>query len=137
MGAEVVIKESFIDVFFDLVYGGGWARAKRHSHREAEFEGLLQGDNSPTKVISLGRDVPIKREATHSESFASSLGCTRVGDIDFETRLASYSDDGLNTINTNSRKMLKEERRRSKDDAWVDILVASHSRRAGNQDAKH
>jgi len=32
--------------------------------------------------------------------------------------------------------MTKEERRRSKDDAWVDILVASHSRRAGNQDAE-
>jgi hypothetical protein len=32
--------------------------------------------------------------------------------------------------------MTKEERHRSKDDAWVDILVASHSRRAGNQDAE-
>jgi len=32
--------------------------------------------------------------------------------------------------------MMKEERRRSKDDAWVDILVASHSRRAGTQDAE-
>jgi hypothetical protein len=168
------------------------------NHREAEFEGLLQGDNSSTKVISLGRDGPVKREVTHSESFASPFRRTRaedissplfVGsredttprastpvvpptpapatttkrrfrlptglplspnaprtsgltpsqaeDIDFETRLASYSDDELNSINTNSRKMSKEERRRSKDDAWVDILVASHSRRAGNQDAEH
>jgi hypothetical protein len=32
--------------------------------------------------------------------------------------------------------MTKEERRRSKGDAWVDILVASHSRHAGNQDAE-
>jgi len=24
----------------------------------------------------------------------------------------------------------------TKDDAWVDVLVASHSRRAGNQDAE-
>jgi len=32
--------------------------------------------------------------------------------------------------------MTKEERRRSKDDAWVDILFASHSRRTGNQDAE-
>jgi hypothetical protein len=32
--------------------------------------------------------------------------------------------------------MTKEERRRSKDDAWVDILVASHSRHPGNQDAE-
>lgn len=167
------------------------------NHREAEFEGLLQGDSSSTKVISLGRDGPVKREVTHSESFASSLRRTRaedissplfVGsredttprastpvvpptpppattskrrfrlptglpltpnsrtsgltpsqaeDIDFETRLASYSDDELNSINTNSRKLSKEERRRSKDDAWVDILVASHARRAGTQDAEH
>jgi hypothetical protein len=50
--------------------------------------------------------------------------------------LASYSDDELNNLNANSRTLSKEERRRSKDDAWVDILVASHSRRAGNQDAE-
>ena len=33
--------------------------------------------------------------------------------------------------------MSKEERRQSKDDAWMNILVASHSRRAGNQDTEH
>ena len=164
------------------------------NYREAEFEGLLQGNNSSTKVISLGRDGPVKREVTHSEGFGSAMspvsrrarpedissplfvglredttprpstpaappapaptskrrfrlpltpsgrtsGLTpsQAEDIDFETRLASYSDDELNSINTNSRKLSKEERRRSKDDAWVDILVASHSRRAGNQDAE-
>jgi hypothetical protein len=31
--------------------------------------------------------------------------------------------------------MTKHERRASKDDAWVDILVANHSRRTGNMDA--
>ena len=58
-------------------------------------------------------------------------------DIDFQTRLASYSDDELNSLNTSNmrKKQSKHERRRSKDDAWVDILVASHSRRATNQDA--
>jgi hypothetical protein len=58
-------------------------------------------------------------------------------DIDFETRLASYSDDELNSLNTSymCKKQSKHEWRRSKDDAWVDILVASHSRRATNQDA--
>ncbi|KAN0129056.1 hypothetical protein V8E53_013206 [Lactarius tabidus] len=57
-------------------------------------------------------------------------------DIDFETRLASYSDDELNSLNTTNMrsKLSKHERRRSKDDAWVDILVASHSRRATDQD---
>jgi len=59
-----------------------------------------------------------------------------VEDVEFEMCLASYSNDELNSINTNSRKMTKEERRRLKDDAWVDILVASHSRCAGNQDAE-
>ncbi|KAI0271985.1 hypothetical protein BGY98DRAFT_1108804 [Russula aff. rugulosa BPL654] len=253
MGAEVVIEESFVDVFCDLIYGGGWINIGREeidrecnwalvefkslpmsrstisgstdprtsstvflfeefvpleyrqqlsagvqskrtitsffspgkskqwkqaptlngrpyvvghvprglNHREAEFEGLLQGDNSSTKVISLGRDGPVKREVTHSESFAPSLTRrTRAEDIssplfvgprDDTTPRAStpaipppvppsrlhYSDDELNSSNTNSRKMSKEERRRSKDDAWVDILVASHSRRAGNQDAEH
>ena len=29
MGAEVVIKESFIDVFCDLVYGGNWINIGR------------------------------------------------------------------------------------------------------------
>jgi hypothetical protein len=167
------------------------------NYREAEFEGLLQGNNSSTKVISLGRDGPVKRDISHSEGFGSStspvsrrtrpedissplfvgsredttprpstpapppvpqvpastskrrfrlpltpntrtsgLTPSQAEDIDFETRLASYSDDELNSLNTNSRKLSKEERRRSKDDAWVDILVASHSRRAGNQDAE-
>jgi hypothetical protein len=66
----------------------------------------------------------------------SGLTPSQAEDIEFETRLASYSDDELNSLNSNSRKLTKEERRRSKDDAWVDILVASHSRRAGNQDAE-
>ena len=171
--------------------------------REAEFEGLLRGNNSSTKVISLGRDGPVRREIPHPGSGPTSssqsphtrpeissplfvapreettprpstpliqpstqagiqgtgngtkrrfrlptglprsphprtsgLTPSQAEDVEFETRLASYSDDELNSMNTNSRKMTKEERRRSKDDAWVDILVASHSRRAGNQDAE-
>ena len=174
--------------------------------REAEFEGILRGNNSSTKVISFGRDGPVKRDVTHPEGGlggpsqsppssrtrpdisspllvapreeitprpstpaiqtgtqpavqgtgitnkrrfrlptglprsphprTSGLTPSQAEDVEFETRLASYSDDELNSINANSRKMTKEERRRSKDDAWVDILVASHSRRAGNQDAE-
>ncbi|KAF8258940.1 hypothetical protein EI94DRAFT_1066976 [Lactarius quietus] len=297
MGTEAVIEEAFVDVFCDLVYGGGWMDIERDdidrecnwaliefkslplarttisggtdprtattvflfeefvpleyrqqlsagvqnkrtlasffspgktkqwkqattlngrpyvvghvprglNSREAEFEGLLRGNTSSTKIISLGRDGPVKRDVTHSEaisarSMSSSTapppsamltpnrnarpeglssplfagareGALRPGtpttpsgtatkrrfrlpstltpnsrtsgltpseaeDIDFETRLASYSDDELNSVNTNMRKQSKHERRRSKDDAWVDILVASHSRRAANQDAE-
>lgn len=58
--------------------------------------------------------------------------------VDFETRLASYSDDELNE--SSSMKALspaeKQERRMSRDDAWVDILVAAHSRRMGSQEAE-
>ncbi|KAH8995933.1 hypothetical protein EDB92DRAFT_1942827 [Lactarius akahatsu] len=278
MGTEAVIEESFVDVFCDLVYGGGWMDIEREevdrecnwtliefkslpiarstvsggtdprtsttvflfeefvpleyrqqlsagattlngrpyvvghvprglNSREVEFEGLLRGNNSSTKIISLGRDGPVKRDVTHSDAFTSrsqapavppssalltpvatrtprpedissplfvahreaanlrpSTPTTPAGsatkrrfrlpstltpnsrtsgltpsvaeDIDFETRLASYSDDELNSINTNMRKLSKHERRRSKDDAWVDILVASHDRRATNQDAE-
>ena len=56
-------------------------------------------------------------------------------EIDFETWLASYSDDYLNSLNTNMRKRSKHQRRRSRDDAWVNILVACRSRRVSNQDA--
>lgn len=56
--------------------------------------------------------------------------------VDFETRLASYSDDELNNMTSSSAgERDREERRRSKDDAWVDILVATHGRRMGGQDA--
>ncbi|KAG1748080.1 hypothetical protein EDB19DRAFT_1893817 [Suillus lakei] len=56
--------------------------------------------------------------------------------VDFETRLASYSDDELNNMTSSSAGGGdREERRRSKDDAWVDILVSTHSRRMGGQDA--
>ncbi|KAH8988261.1 hypothetical protein EDB86DRAFT_3065602 [Lactarius hatsudake] len=286
MGTEAVIEESFVDVFCDLVYGGGWMDIEREevdrecnwtliefkslpiarstvsggtdprtsttvflfeefvpleyrqqlsagvqnkrtlasffspgktkqwkqattlngrpyvvghvprglNSREVEFEGLLRGNNSSTKIISLGRDGPVKRDApavpppsvlltpvanrTRPEDISSPLfvahreaaplrpstPTTPAGsatkrrfrlpstltpnsrtsgltpsvaeDIEFETRLASYSDDELNSINTNMRKLSKHERRRSKDDAWVDILVASHERRATNQDAE-
>jgi hypothetical protein len=42
---------------------------------EEEFEGLLRGNNSSTKMISLSRDGPVKREVTHLEGahFGSSL----------------------------------------------------------------
>lgn len=55
--------------------------------------------------------------------------------VDFETRLASYSDDELNNV-TSSSTGDKEARRRSRDDAWVDILVATHNRRMVGQEAE-
>ncbi|EPQ53330.1 hypothetical protein GLOTRDRAFT_117311 [Gloeophyllum trabeum ATCC 11539] len=54
--------------------------------------------------------------------------------VDFETRLFAVSDDELNSMTSGRRA--KEERRRSKDDAWVDILITSSSRRLGDQAAE-
>lgn len=53
--------------------------------------------------------------------------------VEFETRMASYSDD------ENSRdepEDIKQKRRESNTDAWVDILVGSQNRRMGGQDAE-
>ncbi|KAG1745102.1 uncharacterized protein EDB91DRAFT_1220686 [Suillus paluster] len=56
--------------------------------------------------------------------------------VDFETRLASYSDDELNNSSSaGESRRDRDERRRSKDDAWVDILVATHNRRLSGQEA--
>lgn len=51
--------------------------------------------------------------------------------IDFDARPASLSDDDLLGGGRD-----KHGRRRSRDDAWVDILVATNNRRMGGQDAE-
>ncbi|OJA17851.1 hypothetical protein AZE42_08897 [Rhizopogon vesiculosus] len=57
--------------------------------------------------------------------------------VDFETRLASYSDDELNNVTSSSTgERDNEAKRRSRDDAWVDILVATHHRRMVGQDVE-
>ncbi|KAL1942286.1 hypothetical protein VTO73DRAFT_6350 [Trametes versicolor] len=53
---------------------------------------------------------------------------TEYDPVEFDTRLASFDDEEL------GKK--KHNRRRSKDDAWVDILVANSSRRMASQDAE-
>ncbi|EIW77551.1 hypothetical protein CONPUDRAFT_92063 [Coniophora puteana RWD-64-598 SS2] len=65
--------------------------------------------------------------------------------VEFETRLASYSDDelvaspqpgALMNPEEKERERVRQEKRMSRDDAWVDILVASHTRRMGGQEAE-
>ncbi|KAH9917724.1 uncharacterized protein B0H18DRAFT_1087011 [Fomitopsis serialis] len=51
--------------------------------------------------------------------------------IDFDARLTSFSDDDLLDGGRD-----KHGRRRSRDDAWVDILVANNNRRMASQDAE-
>ncbi|PPQ77822.1 hypothetical protein CVT25_015316 [Psilocybe cyanescens] len=55
--------------------------------------------------------------------------------VDFETRMASYSDDD-ESVNPNEPEDVKQKRRESSADAWVDILVGSQSRRMDGQEAE-
>ncbi|KAG2018613.1 hypothetical protein CC2G_008031 [Coprinopsis cinerea AmutBmut pab1-1] len=54
--------------------------------------------------------------------------------LPFETRMASYSDDEWGG-DANEPEDVKQKRRESRPDAWVDILVGTQSRRMGDQDA--
>ncbi|KAF4583846.1 hypothetical protein EYR40_002341 [Pleurotus pulmonarius] len=57
--------------------------------------------------------------------------------VEFETRLASYSDEERNSGGDGvADEAEKQRRRQSRDDAWVDILVATHNRRMGGQEAE-
>jgi len=40
MGAEVFIEEAFMDVFCDLMYGGGWMEIEREEV-DREYNGAL------------------------------------------------------------------------------------------------
>ena len=55
--------------------------------------------------------------------------------VEFETRMASYSDDEHNG-NLHETEAVKQKRRESRDDAWVDILIGSQNRRRSEQDAE-
>ena len=132
------------------------------SQRELDFETMLAG--APTRVISVSQadnkpkrpsspplpPVPKVQQATQvavesrSEANASPLkgalaasrfrvGRRREGmipsqydQLEFETR-EMHDDESTSSLNP---------RRKSRDDAWVDILVASGSRRMPGQDAE-
>ena len=55
--------------------------------------------------------------------------------VEFETRMASYSDEEHNG-NLHETEAVKQKRRESRDDAWVDILIGSQTRRKSEQDAE-
>ena len=95
---------------------------------------LEAGEETPTKQkprFRIPGGLPVGGPA--STRRRSGLPPAEYDTIDFETRLASYSDDELNS--GLGRPMTKREKRQSKDDAWVDILVSGNGRRLGAQDA--
>ncbi|KJA15902.1 hypothetical protein HYPSUDRAFT_207491 [Hypholoma sublateritium FD-334 SS-4] len=58
--------------------------------------------------------------------------------VEFETRMASYSDDDVDASGARDAEPdhVRQKRRESNADAWVDILVGSQTRRFGGQDAE-
>lgn len=55
--------------------------------------------------------------------------------VEFETRMASYSDDEHNG-KLDETEAAKQKRRESRADAWVDILIGSQTRRIDGQDSE-
>lgn len=56
--------------------------------------------------------------------------------VEFETRMASYSDDDQEGGAATEPDHVRQKRRESNADAWVDILVGTQTRRFGGQDAE-
>ncbi|TFY74095.1 hypothetical protein EWM64_g9917, partial [Hericium alpestre] len=101
--------------------------------REPPLQARSPSPSTPTGKKSRFR-LPVPLSTTNSRT--SGLSPSEYENVDFETRLASYSDEELNLGNGSARGLSKAEKRQSRDDAWVDILVANHSRRMGGQDAE-
>ena len=110
---------------------------------------------APEPEPFLGLPPPPKSEELHSDSTQShavlrekksrfklpvspsnrrSMIPAEYSQVDFETRMASYSDDEHNR-DLDEPEHTKQKRRESRDDAWVDILVGTQARRLGGQDA--
>ncbi|KAI1786123.1 hypothetical protein LXA43DRAFT_1065348 [Ganoderma leucocontextum] len=88
-------------------------------------------DESGTPIPKKGSRfrLPAGLPASPSAAKRTGIAPTEYDPVDFHTRLASFDDDELATKG-------KHRRKKSKDDAWVDILVATNSRRLVGQDAE-
>ena len=76
--------------------------------------------------------IPVPSPGSHRKS---GMIPAEYSTVEFETRMASYSDDEW-TGDVQEPEDVKQKRRESRADAWVDILVGSQSRRMGGQDAE-
>ncbi|KAI0739692.1 hypothetical protein C8Q80DRAFT_1111575 [Daedaleopsis nitida] len=94
--------------------------------------------DSPTPAAREDNDSPVPKKnrfrlpaglpSSPSPGKRAGLVPTEYDPVEFDTRMASFDDDELGPKS--------KSRRRSKDDAWVDILVATNSRRLAGQDAE-
>ncbi|TCD71065.1 hypothetical protein EIP91_000157 [Steccherinum ochraceum] len=101
--------------------------------------------SSPSPIPSVNLSTPTTPASAHphrkssrfrlpvspSNSRTAGLQPAEYDTVDFEARIASFDDDDL-ALPSRS----KHSRRQSKDDAWVDILVANNNRRVAGQDAE-
>ncbi|KAF9530828.1 hypothetical protein CPB83DRAFT_921224 [Crepidotus variabilis] len=91
----------------------------------------------PAKSDEMHSDIPGSPSIKKSLLFKvnrKSMIPAEYSTVDFETRMASYSDDERNG-SYDEPDDIKQKRRESNADAWVDILVGSQDRRMGGQDA--
>ena len=85
--------------------------------------------SSPVPKKSHRFRLPTGLPSSPSPGKRAGLVPTEYDPVEFDTRIASFDEGELATAS-------KHNRRRSKDDAWVDILVATNSRRMAGQDAE-
>ncbi|KAI0925430.1 hypothetical protein AcW1_002909 [Taiwanofungus camphoratus] len=104
---------------------------KRPQNRQERVASPIPGASpSINKRISRFR-LPAGLPVSPGTSRKMGLPPAEYESVDFDARLASFSDEELG-----GAARSKQGRRRSKDDAWVDILVANNNRRMGGQDAE-
>lgn len=102
------------------------------------FSGPLQpprGDDHSDSTLSPSVKKLFRLPTTPGSNRKSLLIPAEYSTVEFETRMASYSDDEHNG-NRHETEAVKQKRRESRDDAWVDILIGSQTRRKSEQDAE-
>ncbi|KAH8829276.1 hypothetical protein DL96DRAFT_1597474, partial [Flagelloscypha sp. PMI_526] len=146
------------------------SRGQTAMKREMEFEALLKEDKNGVKIMSLSdltasnaphptpkkeksgrfklgalekdksekeptKPEPLPKLAVPAGMDRKSLVPAEYSSVDFETRLAGYSDSDEENEAKQQRRKKNLGGKDEMDDAWVDILVGSQSRRIGGQDA--
>ncbi|THH32670.1 hypothetical protein EUX98_g1528 [Antrodiella citrinella] len=111
---------------------------QRSESRQSNNDSIGPGTSSPAQQSPTPASANPHRKSSRfrlpvspSNSRTAGLPPSEYDTVDFEARLASFDDDDL-ALPSRS----KHSRRQSKDDAWVDILVANNHRRIPGQDVE-